>query len=310
MDIIFINHQKSQCGVYEIGKRIHELLDTKVINSKYFEVPIHSITDFRNIIESENPKYIIYNYYPATLPFLTKNLVNEYPNIKHIGIIHDPLDPHHINLFDTLFDAWMIHDTTNESYSVKKFKTVRPIRRYVKTKEENTILNVGSHGFSVSPWKMFDKIIQQVHNDFDVVKINMNITQATFGGRNDIDIFNSWKKIISKSNVELNITNTYFESEFDLINFLSKNDLNVYFYNAPSPYVGVGGSADLAISAQSGLVVNNTHMYRHIHEYIGFFNENSKLTEFLNNKNLVRKMYDDWNPEVMSYDYLKMLQSL
>ena len=27
MSVIYINHSQSQCGVYEIGKRIYELLD-------------------------------------------------------------------------------------------------------------------------------------------------------------------------------------------------------------------------------------------------------------------------------------------
>jgi hypothetical protein len=310
MEIIFINHEKSQCGVYEIGKRIYELIDKDIINLKYFEVPVYGIENFRNILESEKPKYIIYNYYPHTLAFLSKKILNEYTNIKHVGIIHDPLDPHHIGLFDSLFDAWIIHDTTNTINSNKKFKTIRPIRRYDKLNNNNEILNIGSHGFSVSPWKMFDKIIEQINNDFDVVKINMNITQATFGGINDINKFNSWRKIITKSNVILNITNNYYDSEYDVIDFLAKNDLNIYFYNAPSPYVGVGGSADLAISAQSNLVVNNTHMYRHIHEYLGYFEQGNNLNNFLNNKNIVKSMYDDWNPQVMTNDYKKMLESI
>jgi hypothetical protein len=310
MDIIFINHEKSQCGVYEIGKRIYELFDKKILDVKYFEVPIHGIDNYRFIIETEKPKYIIYNYYPQTLAFLSKNIINSYSNIKHIGIIHDPLDPYHINLFDTLFDAWIIHDTTNNIESSKKFKTVRPIRRFIKKEIDNKILNIGSHGFSVSPWKMFDKIIEQINKDFDSVNINMNITQATFGGTNDTDKFNAWKQIITKSNINLNITNYYYNSEYEVIDFLAKNDLNVYFYTAPSPYVGVGGSADLAISSQSSLVVNNTHMYRHIHEYLGFFDSTNNLNDFLKNKNIVKSMYDDWHPEIMTIDYKKMIESV
>jgi hypothetical protein len=310
MDIVFINHQKSQCGVYEIGKRIHELFDQNILNIKYFETGVYDEKLFREIIENENPKYVICNYYPDTLKYINKNLFNSYSNIKFIGIIHDLLHPHMIDFYDSLFDCWIIHDTTNMIQSKKKFTTIRPIRRFEKKPIENKILNLGSHGFGVSPWKMFDSIISKIHDEFDEVNINMNITQATFGGADDSYKFQIWKNIIKKENVSLNITNTYFENEIDLINFLSKNDLNIYFYNPHNEYVGVGGSADLAISSQSSLVVNKTHMYRHIHEYLGYYEQKNNLKEFLNNKNIVSQMYEDWNPHKMTIDYKKMIESI
>jgi hypothetical protein len=41
MDILYINHEKSQCGVYEIGKRIHKLLDPNIIQSLYVETKLN-----------------------------------------------------------------------------------------------------------------------------------------------------------------------------------------------------------------------------------------------------------------------------
>ncbi len=310
MDIIFINHQKSQCGVYEIGKRIHELFYQNILNVKYFETGVYDENSFREIIENENPKYVICNYYPDTLKYINKNLFNSYGNIKFIGIIHDLLHPHMIDFYDSLFDCWIIHDTTNTIPSKKKFTTIRPIRRFEKKYNENKILNLGSHGFGVSPWKMFDSIISKIHDEFDEVNINMNITQATFGGSDDSYKFEIWKNIIKKDNVNLNITNTYFENEIDLIEFLSKNDMNIYFYNSINEYIGVGGSADLAISAQSSLVVNSTHMYRHIHEHLGYYEQKNNFKNFLNNSESVKNIYNLWTPEKMTIDYKNMIESL
>lgn len=310
MDIIFINHQKSQCGVYEIGKRIFELFDKNILPVKYFETGVNDEKHFREIIENENPKYVICNYYPDTLKYINKNLFDSYSNIKFVGIIHDLLHPHMIDFYNSLFDCWIIHDTTNPIVSKKKFTTIRPIRRFEKQSSDNKILNLGSHGFGVSPWKMFDSIISKVHDEFDEVNINMNITQATFGGSDDNDKFQLWRSIIKKDKINLNITNTYFENEIDLIEFLSKNDMNIYFYNPHNEYVGVGGSADLAISSQTSLVVNGTHMYRHIHEYLGYYEQKNNLKEFLNNKNIVGQMYEDWNPHRMTIDYKKIIENL
>jgi hypothetical protein len=310
MSILYINHSKSQCGVYEIGKRIYDLLDKNILPVKYFETPVNGESEYRSIMENEKPNYVLYNYYLSTLPYIHKGLFNEYPNAKHIGIIHDPLTPEMVSFYNTTFDCWMIHDDTNQTISDNKFTTIRPIRRFTKQKNENNILNIGSHGFSVSPWKMFDRMIELIHDEFDEVNINMNITQATFGGGDDTYKFNLWKNIINKKNVNLNITNTYFESEDEVINFLSKNDLNMYFYNPPHPFIGVGGSADLAVSSQSSLVVNNTYMYRHFHNHIGFFEQKNNLKSFLKNNTKVKELYDLWSPERMTNDYKRMIESL
>jgi hypothetical protein len=215
-----------------------------------------------------------------------------------------------ISFYNYTFDRWIIHDDTNEIISDIKFTTIRPIRRFDKPKNSNNILNIGSHGFSVSPWKMFDKMIGLIHNEFDEVNINMNITQATFGGSDDNYNFLKWRELINKQNVNLNLTNTYFETEDEVISFLSKNDLNMYFYNPPNPFIGVGGSADLAVSSQSSLVVNNTYMYRHFHNHIGYFEQTNNLKFFLTNQDKVKEIYNLWSPERMTDDYIKMIESL
>lgn len=310
MSIVYINHSKSQCGVYEIGKRIFELLNKDILPIKYFETSINGELEYRKIMEEETPDYVFYNYYPMTLQYVNKTMFEQYPKSKHIGIIHDPLTPEMINFYNTTFDAWIIHDDTNQTPSNNKFTTIRPIRRYNKTNTTNNVLNIGSHGFSVSPWKMFDRMIQLVHDEFEVVNINMNITEATFGGGDDTHKFNLWRELISKPNVNLNITNKYFETETEVIDFLSKNDLNMYFYYPPNQFIGVGGSADLAVSSQSSLVVNNTYMYRHLHNHIGFFEQSNNIKSFLNNHNKVKEIYDLWSPERMTNDYKKMIESL
>ena len=100
------------------------------------------------------------------------------------------------------------------------------------------------------------------------------------------------------------------DNENDLIRFLSQNDLNVYFYNPPHPFIGVGGSADLALSSQSGLVVNSSYMYRHFHEFIGFYEQVNNFEYFIKNKEKVVDLYKFWTPDKMTLDYKKMIESI
>ena len=58
MDILYINHEKSQCGVYEIGKRIHKLLDPNIIQSLYIETKVNGILEYRKIMDEHKPKYV------------------------------------------------------------------------------------------------------------------------------------------------------------------------------------------------------------------------------------------------------------
>jgi hypothetical protein len=311
MDVIFINHKKSQCGVYEIGKRIYELLDKTIIPIKYFETSIDGLNEFLSILELEKPKFIIYNYFSTTLKYINKNLFNRFSNIKHIAIIHDPLSPRDIEFYNNTFDGWIIHDDTNPIQSPKKFTTIRPIRRFERKETSNDgVVKVGTHGFNCSPWKMYDTIIDLVQKEFDEVIINFNITYATFGGNKNFNYFDEWRKKIKKNKVQLNLTSEYMETENDLINFLSKNDLNIYFYNPPHQFVGVGGSADLALSSQSGLVVNSSYMYRHFHQHIGYYEQFNNFNHFIKNKEKISNLYDLWSPNKMTNDYKKMLESI
>ena len=308
--ILFLNHEKTQCGVYEIGKRIHSLLIKDILDTVYIEVPVDGLTEYIEAIEKHNPDAIIYNFYPVTMAFLSTELIKYLSHIKHFAIIHDPLDPQFISTVEQSFDAWMIHDHTNPLESSNKYTTFRPIPRYTRSLELPSKVSIGSHGFNVSTWKMFGPMIDMLQSEFDEVDINMNITNATFGPVGQLDSVQSWIDSIYKDKVKLNITTDYLDTEEELINFLAKNTMNVYFYRTSTPYNGVAGSADLAVASQSSLVVNNTYMYRHFHERLGYYEQTSSFKTFLNNKDVVRELYDEWSPLAITQDYKKMLEDI
>jgi len=308
-DILFVNHEKTQCGVYEIGKRIYNILDKNILPMKYVEVPVWGLSEYLKEIEKTKPSYVIYNYYPSTMPFLKPSIMQFFPEIKHLGIIHDPLDPGFISFIESMFDAWIIHDRTNPIKSNKKFMAFRPIPRFEKKiKKDDGRLKIGSHGFNTSPWKMFDTIIKLINLQFDEVDINMNIAKATFSNHDELSVIPSWSRLVTKKDIKLNITTDYLSTEAEVVEFLSKNTLNVYFYNPPSKTIGVGGSADLAVAAQSSLLVNNTYMYRHFHEKLGFYEQTNNMLSFINNRDLVKDLYTEWSPEAISLQYKEMLE--
>jgi len=309
MKILFLNHKKSQCGVYEIGKRIFSLIDQRILPIVYQEVG--NLNEYFNIVDTYSPDVIIYNYVGVTMSFLNSFVVNNYAKIKHIGIIHDSFN--FISEVESIFNCWIVHDLTDITPSNKKFLTVRPIRRFNRTKEVDlNNITIGTHGFPVSPWKMYDTIVEYVNYAFDKATINMNLPVATYGGTLEQvqNVANLCKSKITKPLIILNITHDYFETEEELIERLSTNTMNVYFYN-DKVYnnLGIAGSADLAISSQSSLAVNSAYMYRHINTRLGICIKDN-IHEFLNNYKEVKKLYDEWSPERMTNDYKQMIESI
>ena len=61
MRILFINHKKSQCGVYNYGKRLFDIWKKSLaIDFDYIE--IDSLEEYNNI-EFSDYNYIVYNYH-------------------------------------------------------------------------------------------------------------------------------------------------------------------------------------------------------------------------------------------------------
>ena len=133
MKVLFINHKKSQCGIYELGNRIFQLIDQSILPSVYEET--NTLSEYHIAVAKHRPDVIIYNYYSVTLPFLNPTVTKLLGHIKHIAIIHDPLHPSHVMEIEDTFDNWIIHDDTNPLPNPKKFRTVRPIPRYTRTKD-------------------------------------------------------------------------------------------------------------------------------------------------------------------------------
>jgi len=306
MKILFINHKKSQCGVYEIGNRIFSLIQQNILPTVYEEV--ETLEEYHKVIDNHNPNVIIYNYYSVTLPFLNSTVTHSFPNIKHIAIIHDQLG--NIPVIENIFDAWIIHSDTNNIVSNKKFISIRPILRFNRLKEVNpNEIIIGTNGFCTSSWKMYDTIAEYVNTSFDHAILNINLGIATFGGSVEQakNIADMCRSKIKKSNILVNITHNYFSTETELIEWLSKNTLNIYLYR---DHPGVGGCTDLAISSQSSLCVNNSNMLRHIANHLGSCSSAKEVSHFINNYNEVKKLYDQWTPERMTNDYKKMIETI
>jgi hypothetical protein len=231
--ILVVSHKKAQCGVYEFGK---DLVDVLCDSKKYefIRAECSSLDELYKYIKENNPSVIIYNYYPLTMPWITERVLpilykNNIYSIKipQIGIIHESAQNvvdaatayknkyifgNYIRLVNTLFDFYIAPDPTLLLRNPLVYKTGRLVKKYQNNFSTGLKPTIGSFGFG-TPTKGFENIIKLVQQEFDDAIIRLNIPTADFVDKNGIvakSIEEKCKKLLIKPGIKLEITHNFF----------------------------------------------------------------------------------------------------
>ena len=73
MKILFTNHTQQQCGVYQYGKRVSDIL-IKDTRYSFFYCETDTYLEFVEKLNEINPDVIIYNWHPSTMQWLTSDI--------------------------------------------------------------------------------------------------------------------------------------------------------------------------------------------------------------------------------------------
>jgi len=256
MNILFLNHQQKQCGVYQYGKRTYDILKkSTTFNVLYSEV--ESLDEYLAVVKSTNFSGIIYNYHNLTMQWLGRGMIN--PNIKHYGIHHEGTLPTHIGFNYYLHANSTFRDTNNQ------FALPRPLFDGVSGGiSEGKVPIISSFGFGFGH-KNFGQIVRLVNDQFDKAIIKFVMPRAYYG---DIDgsatagvLPGCWNEM-DNPNVTMEIIHDFLTDE-QLLKFLSESDLNVFLY-METGNVGLSSAIDYSLSVNTPIAVNTTSMFRHI----------------------------------------------
>lgn len=290
-NILFLNSKERHCGIYQYGKRCHDILKKSTrFNFIYAEISLEE--EYFSLVNSTEPIGIIYNYYPLTMPWITSNNISNYPSIIHYALYHEDGEPQHIG-FDYLL---MVRSYFNDDK--RRFAVPRPLVEgnniiYVNP----SILTVGSFGFGFGN-KGFHKIVKLINEQFDEAIIRLNITQSFFGDRDGqklATIISECQSEPRKPNVKLEI-NTNFLDDTALLNFLASNTFNIFLYE-PEPGRNLSSVIDYIININKPLVISKSHMFRHLWDATpSICIEDRPLKTIINdNNNLLQKFRDKWS---------------
>lgn len=278
--ILIVNSKISNCGVYQYGKRLFEILNNGACKYIYKYIEIDCKDEFLFQIEKIKPNVIIYNQTPLTMPWLNADII-ESINCAQGTIVH---------VFNQKlpFD-FNIHQNPDYVDSNNNYHILRPIFNYDKKVSETVtskVIKIGSFGLNMTE-KQYPAICQMVVDQFKNknVEILLHIPHGHFceGGVVFKQIINECNNIIKNTTIKLSVS-TDFMSDNDILMFLGENDLNIFLYKKYDTYRGISSAIDYAISVGKPIAVSNSGMFYHISKQVpSICTDNSSLTDIIKN---------------------------
>ena len=296
MKIFIINHSVENCGVYQYGKRFGNIASkSKKYNFMYFE--INSDSEFISKFGEHKPQAIIYNYLSGTMPWLSGGLIQacREQGVKQYTIVHNS----HYHGFDYYLHQNPYHPNVDDT----NFALARPLFDYKSSnvKSNDDILHIGSFGFGLT-CKSIDKICELINEQLSYrkVQINLHLTEAHFCPNADTisSIKQDCLNAITHDNIKLNTTHKFLTND-EMLDFLSKNDLNIFFYEKYQHYNGISSTIDYALSVKKPIAICRSNMFAHIWDvHPSICVENNSLINIINNGfDPLEEKYNSWTNE-------------
>jgi hypothetical protein len=356
MKILFIGPSNKECGVYQYGMRLYKALEGYL--NEWCDWELHyaenytDVNEYTKLLEELQPNVVLYSYHPTATPFAKDYMLgNPNPNIVHIGITHeqeqviiDNIEKLPQDWFGgTLFNYWIGHDPTIVINKPNCFNATRPILRseWKDFPDANGKIIFGSSSFGFRR-KMHPEIVVAIQKEFDEAIIRFNMPPSFFGDKDLSEakqIENECRAVITKPGIELQITNTLFETEEEIVEWLYGNHVNIYFFEqqqVPFNMRGVSSSPDNALSTRRPLIVNHTSMMRHLVPYLGGYGPieispkatevnphfsistegnmgNMSIKQMLDKQTMTgagQLIYNEWTPTRMAGEYYRIIKQI
>ncbi len=309
-NVLIVSHKEEQCGVHQFGLNLASALNK---SAKYaFEYIECSGTDeYFAAVEKSQPKVVIYNYHPSTLPWLNRKIIRKI-GVPRLGIIHEVTQELADGVDNSLFDYHIAADPVLLLKNPLVFKTGRLIQKIENTYPMPVIPTIGSFGFATEG-KGFDKLVSTVQEEFDNAVIRLNIPFATFAdasGSSALAVSKKCEQMIVKPGIKLLVSHEFLSVE-KVLDFLAQNSVNAFFYEQNDGR-GISSVTDLALAVRRPVAITRSTMFRHLHSVSpSICIEDSSLTEIINHGfGPVAHFCEEWNEDNLIWDYERIVESV
>lgn len=290
-NILVLNNPAKKCGISQLGIRSYDLIKAASPHNVSY-LATDNVEVFKNYIEENKIDALVANYFISTMSWSDEFVSNL--QIPKVCIFHDAVST--LKHCSEVYNA-VVFVKPNFRERDNIVAGVRPIRRFEDKNYSTEEFTIGTHGLCVSPWKRYHEILTVCAKEYPKAKYKFNLVPAELGDING-EITRSTAeycmKIASLFKLNLEITHHFFEAESDLIDWLAKNDLNIYLSIGNNDN-GPAASADLGISAQKPIVVNRDKMYEHFFPYISNYPDSTLKELYEKNQTAVKDLYHLWD---------------
>jgi hypothetical protein len=280
-EILFVTHRSSQCGVYGFGENVFDAIRTSR-KYRFIKAECESLAELESHVARNRPRAIIYNYMPATMPWVARpaargrvlhNRIARIP-VTQLGIIHSILQPiadaavpgkqlmrAHPELANRLFDYYIAPDPTLLLKNSLVYKHGRPVPAYTNRFPAPPKLTIGSFGFAKTG---YDDLIALVQREFDEAIIRLTIPFATFGdadGAQARAIAERCRKLVEKPGISLSISHDFLDRTA-LLDFLAQNTINVFLRDRTGR--GISSVIDSALAVGRPIAISDSPMFKHL----------------------------------------------
>jgi hypothetical protein len=274
MIVLFLNHRVENCGVYQYGYRLFQILQKSTLH-QYVYLELETFEEYSRAIEEHRPMAIIYNYHVSTMPWLTKDSISS-KQVVNIGIAHDSpdsffdvalkIDPTNPETDNTMSIPRPIYENIQELLATHQIRN-ESVKSFIDYNEGPDVPIYGSFGFGFLN-KGFDSIVQLINTTHPQQRaiIKLVITFAHFDPKRAYHIATVNRLCQAKNtnpNIKLLIRNDFFSNE-EILLFLASNTANVFLYDRLETR-GISSVIDYAISANKPFVISNSVMFRNVY---------------------------------------------
>lgn len=263
--VLIVNHTEPACGVYQFGRNLFEALRDSDGKYAFAIADCADEAAVRASIDRENPVAVIYNWHPATHPFIDKafTLRMGSPKIPAIGFYHEITADAAEAVEDDRFDCWICGDPSLDSSNPFIFKSGRPLPVYQNTQPLPAVTTIGTFGFGF-PNKGFARLAAMVQEQFDEAVIRMHIPFSAFfdpDGREARARIDEARALIRKPGIRIEASHELLSKQ-GLLDFLAGNSLNAFLYDDMPR--GIASTIDYALAVDRPIAISKSYMFRHV----------------------------------------------
>jgi hypothetical protein len=309
--ILVVSHKQKNCGIYQYGVNITRALQ-KSDRYSFVYVECSNEQELDKYITQNNPSAIIYNYYPATMPWLNSQITRKY-KVVQLGIMHEVTQEEADKATQEIFDYHLCPDPTLVENNPYVFKTRRLIIPYINSTYLPDTVTIGSFGFGFSD-KGFERLIETVQKEFEQARIVLHIPFNDIvdpkGKLHALATAKKCRSLVTKPGIELIIKHNFLELH-QLLDFLASNTLNAFFYDSQK-HRGISSCIEHALAVQRPIAITKCGMFRHVwNASPSICIEDSSLTEIINNEIVpLVPFYNEWSEDNFILDYERILDKI